>query len=457
MHQLLKTTVVLFLVLLFSNNSFAQEVAVDSMSLSITNARSYALENNYKMKNSRLDVEAASKKVWETTAIGLPQVSGKIDYNNNLTLGVIPLTITNPAGVEETSYIQMGSPHSSSASLTVSQLIFDGSYIVGLQSAKVYKNISELAEFKSETMIDEAVTSAYAGAVLNDEILKILKENLVTLEENLDETKAFFENGLSEEQNVEQLQILVSSAKNLVFTAERDRETSYQMLKYTMGMDINNPIKLENGIEFLLLNNLDKNIAEMGFDVENNIDFAIEENKVKSQMLLAKLEKSKYLPSINAFYNTKQDAFSESFDFFNSNQDWYGSQVVGVSMNIPIFNSGSKHVRVQQAKIELEKAKTTQQETSQKLILDFQNAKNSYLSSINQYYTAKENMNLSKRIREKEATKYFEGMSTSLDLSNAEVQMFDTQKAYVQSIFALIQSKVAIDRLLRVKPEEEEN
>ena len=452
----LNTTIVLFLVLLLTVETEAQEVKIDSISLSISYARSFALENNYKMKNSRQDVLAADKKVWETTAIGLPQVSGKIDYNNNLIVGTMPLTITDPAGNVNTSFIQMGSPHSTSASLTVYQLIFDGSYIVGLQSAAVYKQISELAEFKSETLIDEAVTSAYAGAILNDEIVNILEGNVETLEENLEQTTAYYENGLTEEQNVQQLKILVSSTKNLLFSAERERETAYQMLKFTIGMDINDPIKLENGLEFLLLNNLDESLSEQGFKLEDNIDFEIENNKVKSQELLAKLEKSKYLPSINAFYNTKQDAFAENFDFFSSGQDWYGAQVIGVSMNIPIFNSGSKHVKVQQAKIELEKAKTSQKETSQKLILDFQRAKNTYLSSINQYYTAKENMELSKDIRGKEATKYFEGMSTSLDLSNAEVQMFDTQKSYVQSIFALIQSKAAIDRYLKVRPKEGE-
>ncbi|MCK5907192.1 MAG: TolC family protein, partial [Flavobacteriales bacterium] len=227
------TTAIVFLVLLLTGYTEAQEVSIDSLSLSISNARTYALENNYKMKNSRQDVLAADKKVWETTAIGLPQVSGKIDYNNNLIVGTMPLSITDPSGNVTTSFIQMGSPHSTSASLTVSQLIFDGSYIVGLQSAAVYKQISELAEFKSETLIDEAVTSAYAGAILNDEIVTILEGNVETLEENLEQTTAYYENGLSEEQNVQQLQILVSSTKNFLFTAERDRETAYQMLKYT--------------------------------------------------------------------------------------------------------------------------------------------------------------------------------------------------------------------------------
>ena len=445
----------LIILILFQFNLYAQETTPDTLNLSISDARIYALENNYKMKNARLDVLAAQKKVWETTAIGLPQVDGKIDYNNNLIVGTMPLTITDPEGNQTTAFIQMGSPHSTTAGLTVSHLIFDGSYIVGLQSAQVYKNISELAEFKSETLIDEAVTNAYGGAILNDEFVKILTSNVETLEKNLEQTKAFYDVGLSEEQNVEQLQILLSSTKNLLFTAKRDRETSYQMLNFTLGIDINKPVKLVNGIEFLLLENMDMNIEDKQFIVQNNIDVEIQNNKVRSQELLKKLEQSKYLPSISAFYNTKQDAFAENFDFFSSDQAWYGAQVVGVSMKIPIFSSGSRHSKVQQAKIELEKAKTSQVEVSQELILNFMRAKNVYLASINRYYTAKDNMELSKKIRGKEEVKFFEGMSTSLDLSNAEVQMFDTQKGYVQSIQALIQSKAAIDRLMKVNPSEE--
>lgn len=454
MSAKLKLTAIFITLILFQFKLSAQETTSDTLSLSLSQARDYALKNNYKMKNARLDVTAADKKVWETTAIGLPHVDGKIDYNNNLIVGTMPLKMTQPDGSEATMYIQMGSPHTASGSISVSQLIFDGSYIVGLQSAQTYKKISELAEKKSETLIDEAVTNAYGGVILSKETVIILNSNVETLERNLKETKAYFENGLSEEQNVEQLQILLSSTKNLLFNAERAYDTNMQMLKFTLGMDINSPLKLEDGIEQLLLENINPSIVEKQLSLENNIDILIQNNRVKSQVLLKKLEKSKYLPSINAFYNTKQDAFSNDFSFFQSSQEWYGAQVVGLSLNVPIFSSFQRHSKVQQAKIELEKARTTRVETEQQLILDVEKSKNAYLSSVNQFHTAKDNMDLATKIRKKEEIKYFEGMSGSLDLSNAETQMFNTQSSYIQSIFALIQSKAALDRML-MKFEEE--
>jgi len=452
MYTKLKLITVSIILMLFQNNITAQETPNDTLSFSISKARTYALEHNYKMQNARQDVLAANKKVWETTAIGLPQIDGKIDYNNNLIVGTMPLTISNPDGTEQTSYIQMGSPHSATLSLTVSQLIFDGSYIVGLQAAQTYRKISELAEVKSENLVEESVTNAYGGVILSEEIVKILTANVKTLEKNLMQATAYYENGLSEEQNVEQLQILLSTTKNLLFRSERDLETNTQMLKYVLGVNMSQPISLENGVEFLLIDNIDMRIADKQFVSENSIDIHIEDNKVKSQELLKKLEQSKYLPSINAFYNTKQDAFGNSFTFLDSDQDWFGGQVVGVSMNIPIFSSGSRYSKVQQAKIELVKAKNTRLEVEQNLLMNVQMAKNVYLSAINQYYTAKDNMELSKKIRKKEEIKFFEGMSTSLDLSNAEVQMFDTQKSYIGSIQALIAAKAALDRLLKVVP-----
>lgn len=438
------------LALLVSIQISAQE-KTDSLSLNIKQARAYALENNYSMQNARRDVTAAQKKVWETTAIGLPQVNGSVDYNRNLQIASMPLVQPNPAtGVDTTVYIQLGRPQSMSAAITVSQLIFDGSYIVGLQSAITYKKISKLAEVKTETMVEEAVTNAYGNAVLSDETIAILENNVHTLKDNLKQIEAMYKQGLTEEQNVEQLQILLSTTENSLFKAKRNRHVAYQMLNYTLGMDINRPIKLENGVDFLLLENIDTtSIMNSKFDVEKNIDYAIQENQVTTQNLLKKLEQSKYLPSLSAFYQVKQDGFNDSFKFFSSEQDWFGAQVVGLKLNVPIFSSFQRHSKVQQAKIELEKAKTKQEEVKQKLILDFENAKTDYLTSINNYFTAKKNMELAAKIRHKEEVKFFEGMSSSIDLSNADQQLLQTQSSYIGSIQALIVSKAKMDSLLK--------
>lgn len=440
---------ILIVLIFFHFNLSAQN---DTTYVSISKAISYALENNYQMQNAKQDVLIAKKKIWETTAAGLPQVSGKIDYNNNLTVGTIPLSITDPTGKTSTSYIKMGTPHSMSASILVTQLIFDGSYIVALQASQTYKKISELAELKTESLVIESVTNAYGGVVLNEESIKILEANVEAVRKNLEQTKAYYENGLTEEQNVEQLKILLSSLENTLFNSKKEKETSQQMLKFLLGMDLSTEIALSDGLEFLLLQNL--TTPNKQFDTENTVDIQIENNKVKSQKLLRKLEQAKYLPSINAFYKGGKDAFGETFDFFKFDPDqWYGSQVVGISLNMPIFSSFQRHSKVQQAKIEYLKVQNSRSEKSQKLLLDIQRANNTYLSSINMYYTAKENMELSKKIRDKESIKYFEGMSSSLDLLDAEVQMFTAQNSYIRAIQSLITSRASMEMLMTIVPE----
>jgi outer membrane protein TolC len=442
------TTIILTLFLGLKLNG---QESRDSLAITIEEAKQYALENNFSMKNARRDVEAAKKKVWETTAIGLPQINGGIDYTNNIVIGGMPLTQPSPStGQDTTIILRFGTPHSLAGNLTVSQLIFDGSYIVGLQSAITYKQISKLAEAKTETLVEEAVTNAYGNAILIEESIAILENNVKTLQDNYNQINALYKAGLGQEQDVEQIQILLSSTQNVLFKAKREKALAYQMLQYTLGLDFEQPVKLTNGVEFLLLENIDTlSLGFEDFDPEKNIDYAIQENDVESQKLLKKLEQSKFLPTLSAFYQTRQEAFRDNIDFLDKDQYWVRSQMLGVKLTVPIFSSGSRLTRVQQAKIEVEKSKTRQEELKFQLIMDFENAQSDYITQIHNFFTARSNMDLSMKIREKESIKFFEGMSSSLDLSNAEQQMFQSQTNYIGAIQSLIAAKSKMDRLLK--------
>ncbi|MDO9274352.1 MAG: TolC family protein, partial [Lutibacter sp.] len=207
----MKKTILLFIGILFSFQINAQE----NITLSLQQAINYALKNSYASKNANRDVDAAKLKKWETTTIGLPQVSAKIDYQNWIKqqVSLIPAEFFggNPGEFAEISF---GTKHNMNASATLNQLIFDGSYLVGLQSAKTYLKISENAKEKTELGIREAVINAYGNVLLSEESILIIEKNIKTLEKNLDETNQIFLNGFIEEENVEQLKITLSSVKS---------------------------------------------------------------------------------------------------------------------------------------------------------------------------------------------------------------------------------------------------
>ena len=440
----MKKLIFLIFILLFSAVS-AQE------SFSIDEAVNYAIKNTYAVKNAALDIKAAEHKKWETTTMGLPQINASVDYQNFLKLPVslIPANFFDPNAPDgEFAEVSFGTKQNINASATLSQLLFDGSYLVGLQSAKVYLKISELAKVKTEQAIREATINAYGNVLLAKESIVIIENNLKLIDKNINDTKEIYKNGFAEEQDVEQLQITRSNLNNQLNKSKRLLAVAKNMLKITMGIDISSPIELSENLETIALKSTDLALYESEFNIDNHIDYEISKNSINARELLVKLEKSKYLPSLVAFVNYGTTANNDDFTFFNSDQKWLGSSLFGVSLNVPIFSSFKRNARVQQAKIALTQAKTNLTQTEQKLKLQVENATINYQYAIDNFNTSKQNVALAKRIEKKEQIKFFEGVGSSFNLTQAQNQLYSTQQQYLNAIVGIINTKAKLESAL---------
>lgn len=434
------------IMLCFTSWLFAQEVP---SSFTLQEAIDFALENNRQAKNALRDIEAAEKQKWETTATGLPQINGAVDYQNWLKqqVSLLPAEI---AGGEPGTFVPVTfSPKQSvNAMATLNQLLFDGSYIVGLQSAKVYLEISKNAKTKTDLEVRQAVINAYGNVLLAEENLQIVNKNIEVLEKNLDETTKIYENGLAEEESVEQLQITLTSLENYQNNVERIKDLSYKMFNITLGIDLYENTVLTDSLESLTLQNISLELLEANESIENNIDYQIAKNQEVSKELLLKLEKSTFLPSLSAFVNAGYSGYSEKFEFTTNNQEWYGSSLLGVSMSIPIFSSGMRSAATQRAKIDLEIAKEELTQTEQQLKFDIANAKSNYRFAIEEFENKRQNLNLAERIEQKNQTKFFEGIASSFDLRQAQTQLYTAQQEYLQSMFDVIAKKAELETIL---------
>jgi outer membrane protein TolC len=441
----MKKIIIIGIGILFNFHMNAQE----STSLSLKQAIDYALKNSYASQNANRDVEIAKKKKWETTTIGLPEISAKIDYQNWIKqqVSLLPAEFFggNPGEFEEISF---GTKHNMNATATLNQLIFNGSYLVGLQSAKTYLKISENAKEKTELGIREAVINAYGNVLLSEESISIIEKNIKTLEKNLDETNQIFQNGFIEEENVEQLKITLSSVKSQLSKTKNLKTIAYKMLNITLGLDINASVILTDSLADLAKENINLELLSSDLTIENHIDFKIAKNTEKVNELLVKLEQSKALPVLKSFVNFGYAGYGQEFDFMKKEQKWFDSSMLGVSLDIPIFSSFARSSRTQQAKIELEKSKTNLTETEQKLHLLLESAKTNYNFSIEEYETSKQNLSLAERIENKQQIKFFEGISTSFDLLEAQRQLYTMQQNYLQAMLTVIANKATLDNAL---------
>ena len=441
----MKIHLFLFLILL-TRVTHGQELPE---SLTLQEAIDYGLTHNRSIINADREIQKANKEKWKTIATGLPQISSEVNYQNFLEMPVslVPAEFFGGNQGEFTELI-FGTEQNVIGILKMEQLIFDGSYLVGLQAAKVYLAISENLFVKTNLEVKKLITNLYSNVLLANYNIRFLEKNKASLEDNFQEIHQLFRNGFEEEESVEQIQLSLAQINSGLKYAQNLVKIQQDMLKFVIGYPMETPLKLTDEIDDIFNENLYFEPLTDPNNIENNIDIRIAINNVKSESLKLKLEKSKALPKVNAFLNQTYTGNSNEFTFTHSDQKWYGSSLLGLNVKIPIFSSLGRSASTQKAKISLNQAKTQLEETQSKIRIDANAALNEYQLAIDNYYTEKENLRLAERIEQKNKTKFFEGMIQSFELRMVQLQLYSAQSNFVSAIQKVITNKIELETLL---------
>ena len=416
--------------------------------LSLDQARAYAQEHNYDLQNANLDVGTAQQKVKETVATGLPQANASIGYNDNIGLPVqlVPGDFFGQPGKD--IEVQFGTRYSSSLGASVSQLLFSGSYLVGLQASKAYLEQSEKNLAKTKTEVTKAVSEAYFLVLVSEEALDVIDSTIAITGKLAEQTRILVENGFSEETDYDQLYLLMADLQVSRVDILNQIERSTSMLKYQLGMEVGQNIKLTESLFDLTEKLAAEQLLTKQFKLDSNIDFQILKNQQELSALQLKLEKSAFLPTLSAFLNYQTQAQRNSWDFFDSKGKWYASSVWGVSMQIPLLSSGERIYKVRQAKLQVEKTKVAEQMVSTSLKLQHQNTRDELSNAVNTFQNTRSNKELAEKIFRRTGIKYVEGLATSLDLLNTHDQYIKSQSQFINSALNLLNKSVAMEALL---------
>ncbi len=437
--------VIIWIVGLFA--SAQEETPVRSFTLK--EAQEFAIENNLNISNARLDVEHAEKVIWENTSVGLPQVNSSINYNNNLNLTTSLLPAEIFGGTEgEMIEVQFGTQHNATASISASQLVFSGPYIVGLQAANIFKKSTEQSLVKKEIEIKELIAQNYYLALLAEESYIIIDSNVQNISKTLYETQKMYEKGFVEETDVDQIRVSLISLRNSLRSAQTQIEVAYKLLKYQLGINLSTEILLSENLNDVIQEiNMEQTLIDP-FIVNNHIDFQLLQTQEKLAQLQLKRTKSEYLPSLNAVYNNNWSAMRNQFDFFDSDETWYYSSMLGFTLNIPIFSSGSRKARVSEKRIEYEKAGNVKKLMEDGLMLENQQARSDFVSAYEKYLSEKENVIISNKILERTRIKVREGLASSLDFTQINNQYLTTESNYISAMVELLNAKIRLDKAM---------
>ena len=436
----------LIIFLLFLANTKGQNLPE---SLSLSEAIEFGLSNNRSIINADREILKAKKERWKTISIGLPQISSEINYQNFLEMPVSLVPAEFFGGQMGTfSELIFGTEQNMIGSVKMEQLLFDGSYLVGLEASRIYLKISENLFEKTNLEVKKLITTTYTNVLIAQFNISFLEKNKKNLEVNLKEIHELFKNGFEEEESVEQMQLSLSQVNSNLKYAKNLMKITEEMVKFVIGYPTEKPLLLRSNLEDIFNEDFYfKTIPEIT-NISNNIDIKIADNNVKSEALQFKYEKSKSLPKLSGFINQTYTGNSNEFTFADRDQKWYGSSLVGLNLKIPLFSSLGRSAISQKAKISLDQAITELTETQERIRIEVNAAYNDYDLAIDNYFTEKENLRLAERIEKKNQIKFFEGIVQSFELRMSQMQLYNAQNNFVAAIHSVINKKTQLETLL---------
>ena len=423
----------------------ASETIAQSQQLSLIQAQDFALKNAFQVKSAQYDKTSADYTSDELLGIGLPQLNGSVQYQNfiNLPTSIIPGDFFGAPGQDVK--VQFGVPHQMTVGLNASQLLFDGTWLVGLQASKAYAELQRKNIQKSEVEIRAKTADAYSAVLTTQANLVVLRDLLTSMQSLLNDTEAMQREGFSEQQDVDQLMLSVNELMIQISYTEQYVKITKDLLKFTIGMPLSTEVELTDTWESLTETAGDDVLS---FNPSTNIDVQLAENGLLMQQLNVKSKKAALMPNLAAFYNLQTQGLRDEFDYFDTSLPWFPIQLWGIQLNVPILSGGSKSKTIKKTEVEVQRMTDMVSMTKEAVQLEYNTATTELSFSKKRMTQAKANLELAKSILQKEETKYREGLSNSFNITQRNQQVIDAQRAYITAAIAYMNAQTKLNKVL---------
>ncbi len=441
-------TRILILLMLFGIKSYSQTSTTTTMSMSLQQCVDYAMENQTTLKNARLDEEISHRQSQEYTGIALPQVSGKFEFVDFLRLptSLIPAEFF---GGEPGTYqaVQFGTQYNATASLSASQLIFDGRYFLGLKATRALADLSTKTTSRSEIETRQAVMKAYLAALIANERSTQLDANITSLKKTLDDTKAIYQSGFVEKVDVDRISVGYNNLLAEKEKVDKFKTLSVYLLKFQMGMDVNQPIELTEQLREADFESILQNASTP--DINNRIEYQMMQTSISLAEMNIKQYKVGYIPTLYAIGSYSYQSQVNELDLIASSK-WYNTALIGFTLNVPIFDGLQKARQIQQGKLSLEKRENDMLNFQNAMNLEVISAKTSLQNAIASLNVQRSNQDLAKEIVTISRKKFEVGVGSSLEVTDAETSLKDAQTNYLNALYEAWVAKIDLDKALGI-------
>ena len=438
------TIIVMTLLIMLSSTSIRAQASQGELTLSLKEAQDYALNNNLAVVSARYDVESSRYILWEAISAGLPQVNASASLNDNLKLmtTLLPGEFFGQPGTKIP--VQFGSKYNSSFGAQASLLLFNAPYLVGVQTSQLAGKLNELNLERTEQETREAVIMSYYLILISEESMKILDGNIAALKETLQSTRTMLSAGMAEATDVDQMESNVSMMRNTKSSMERTLELNYNMMRFQLGVSPETRLVLTESLASVIASTDVSRVLETEFNLNKNVNYRLIESQEQMSELSLKMQKATVLPTLSGFYSYSKSGMGDKLN----DLQWFPNSMLGFQVSVPIFASGTRYSKIRQAQINLEKTRTGREMMSEQLRLQEKQLRYNLVNAREQYNLQKANIEVSKRIYASVENKYRQGMASSLEVTQANANYLQAENNYISALMTLLQSKVALDKLL---------
>ncbi|MEI3155118.1 MAG: TolC family protein [Odoribacter sp.] len=399
----------------------------EPQSLSLEQAVNFAVEHNKELQVSQMNIELRNKMVTEAVSQGLPQVTGSLGYSTNFgyeaSFGEGAIKMKDQANV----------------SVSVSQLLFSGEWILGIQTSKIAKQMAAQQVDITELDIKETVYNSYYTILASERLMEIVKVNLENMNKIQNHTENMYKAGTAEITDVDQIRITVGQLKNSLLAMQRTVDVNYNLLRLQLGLQAGTPITLTDPLENFLEEGSFLKLAIQQFDVNKNSQYQLMQTQEELQKKMVGLKKWAYAPTISGSYSYQYQLKKGGFmNIPNS---------ASITMSIPVFSGLQRKAQLDQEKITLEQTTLNKSLLEDQLNLQEEQYKFALKNAMEDYQLQKENILVAKKVLENYQHKYNAGTVSSLDLTQANNNYLTAENNYTSACLTLLQAQTQLEKL----------
>ncbi len=414
------------------------------MALSLQQAMELAAKQSYSVQNSELEAEKAQHRINEVLAIGLPQINADAGIQNyiEVPVSVVP-NFFGPG--PELLEAQFGLPWTTNAKVQLNQLIFDGSYLVGLKATRELRQQSEQELQLAVRDAKAAAAKAYYGALAAEDGAITLAEIVPVLERSLREAEAMLDNGFMEETDADRIRIELANVRDQKIIFDRQYSLALNFLRFYLGLPASTPLELTDDLQALIDAPEERALVNEPLGLESHVEHRIAASMMRIQELDVQNEKAAYLPKLNGFLSYQQQAFGVDNVV---DTDWYPATAWGLGLQIPIFSSGMRSNRVAQSQLALKQVEVNMLQTDERIRLEEEQNRSDAVTAQDLYENQKDRLQLARKVFERTSTKFTQGLASSFELTTEQSNYLQEEQAYIQRLADLVNARTELRKTL---------